>query len=84
MKKTNDFSANLDKYVQQALERHAERRRLLNSAIPGFEEAMATHYVSNDELAHRRQTELLNTQAKVQQSLFDIQRQYNSTERLPL
>ena len=61
MKKTNDFSANLDKYVRQALERHAERRRLLNAAIPGFDEAIAVHYVSNDDASYRRQTEILNS-----------------------
>ena len=73
MKKSNDFSSgNFDVYVRQALERHAERRRLLNACASKTDEQSTVSYIGNEEMGNKRHSEMLNLQAKVQQSLFEI------------
>ena len=86
MKKSNDFSSgNFDVYVRQALERHAERRRQLHASASKNEEHCTISYIGNEEMGNKRHSEMLNLQAKVQQSLIEIQQQLKTArpETLP-
>ena len=56
----------------------AERRRVLNAGLSKNEEQSTISYIGNEEMGHKRHTEMLNLQAKVQQSLVEIQQQLKS------